>query len=794
MASLNVNVGVSGIGQFKSGMAQAQASVKTMDAALKKAEQEFKQTGNAEDYMAKKTDLLQQKLNAQKQAAANAEQALMQLGKNGVDPASTAYQKMAQTLLNAEAAVLQTENEINGLGTSSQNAAQKTDQLSSSLGGLNKKVSLDQVIGVVDRISGGMENAAKKVVQLGQDLWDVIMDSAKWADDTATMAQMFGFDIDTYQRMQKLVTNGMDTSVESMLAAQSKLRKGVGKETAEVMEYLQDLGLAYEYLDKYGENHTALVTQDDVALFWQAGQALMEMGNAYDKEAAAQALFGRSWRELVPLFDKYKSAEEYNAALQDVTVNSEETVENLAALNDKVSELKGNFDTLKNEVVGALAPALTGAADALNGLLESLMEYLQTPEGKQMLEDLGTAVTGLFEDLSKIDPQDVVSGFVGVFDAIISGLQWVVNNSEKVIGALKAIVIGWGALKLAGGALEIIKLIDGLKGLGIGAGSYAAAGQAAGSAWGASFAAAAIKAVPWLAGLINLLTPSGTGNDDEYYNGQITESGMQNLANSIRRGEFWSGQDGWDYGDWSGVGKWISEHYESDLWDDILNNYAALNALAGFKTGQKTEYELAVALNQLGFALRENTKEQKEADESHPAYVKGAEAGTYYNGENYGIYNLQNERVGTDLRMLLGEPGGVAPNFRGKKADAEVTVRPIAEDGAAEDIEAQIGAVRLPVFLVIQDIQKGRTGFLGSLSGLFDGGHANGLGYVPFDGYAALLHRGERVLTARENQNYTYNNNTYFGNVNLNNGLEIEALTESMERRNRMQRAGYGAW
>lgn len=31
-----------------------------------------------------------------------------------------------------------------------------------------------------------------------------------------------------------------------------------------------------------------------------------------------------------------------------------------------------------------------------------------------------------------------------------------------------------------------------------------------------------------------------------------------------------------------------------------------------------------------------------------------------------------------------------------------------------------------------------------------NGSHANGLAYVPFDGYRAELHRGERVLTAQQ--------------------------------------------
>lgn len=70
--------------------------------------------------------------------------------------------------------------------------------------------------------------------------------------------------------------------------------------------------------------------------------------------------------------------------------------------------------------------------------------------------------------------------------------------------------------------------------------------------------------------------------------------------------------------------------------------------------------------------------------------------------------------------------------------------------------------------------------------------HANGLPFVPWDGYIAMLHRGERVLTAGQNASYTYNSNTYFGSVNLNNGLEVEALTDSIDRHNRKTQAGYG--
>jgi len=43
------------------------------------------------------------------------------------------------------------------------------------------------------------------------------------------------------------------------------------------------------------------------------------------------------------------------------------------------------------------------------------------------------------------------------------------------------------------------------------------------------------------------------------------------------------------------------------------------------------------------------------------------------------------------------------------------------------------------------------SGLTGGLKGRIDGTHANGLAYVPYDGYIAELHKGERVLTAEEN-------------------------------------------
>lgn len=698
--AVNVKMGVD-IGGFTSGIRQGQQILKGLNAEMKASEAEFKATGDAEKKLNAQTKTLNSQLNVQKGIADQARQALKKMTDQGVDPADAAYQKLYVQLMNAEAGANEAQAALNALGGGAEKAADGADQLSNSLNSISKKVSLEQVRSGIDTITTGLENAEKKAVQLGEEIWNAVMDKAKWADDTATMAQMYGIDLDEFQRMQKLVTNGLDTSVEAMLKSQKKLRKGIGDESAGVMDTLKQLGLAFSS-GKEGTAH--IITEDETELFWKAGQALMEMSDAYDKESAAQALFGRSWEELVPLFTKYKSLDEYNKALEGVNVVSEESVNALAELNDKYNELKGNFDTLAGEVMGALAPALTDAANALNGLLTSLLEYLKTDEGKQMLQDLGTAVSGLFDDLKKIDPEDVVKGFTDVFNTVVGSIQWLSDNWEGVVTALKGIVAGWAALKVTGGILDVVKIISGVQ--GITSSGAATAGAAAGSAWGGAFAKAVIAAAPWLIGLYTLLNPAesaGPNIDQMYANGQVTEAGWEHWKNNPEA--------------WNARLMAVGDKY-GDL-GSIMKNQAALNII--------------------------------------------------------GDLQLTDEQV---VQKLSDELGMVP-----------IDTEPVVPENAAADIAEQIGPVYIPI--IAEPTGRIRTPKGWVYPG--DGDHANGLWSVPYDGYLARLHKGERVMTAREVQSRNYSSNLYVESMYMNGGTDAAGLAAAMAAAQRRQMSGYGS-
>ena len=61
MASTNVNVkmGVTGVSEFKRNMTEAKNSIKTLDSALELNEKQLTATGNAEEYMKNKMELLE---------------------------------------------------------------------------------------------------------------------------------------------------------------------------------------------------------------------------------------------------------------------------------------------------------------------------------------------------------------------------------------------------------------------------------------------------------------------------------------------------------------------------------------------------------------------------------------------------------------------------------------------------------------------------------------------------------------------------------------------------------------
>ena len=450
---VNVKMGVSGVQQFKQGMKESQAAVKTLDQALKLNEQQLKSTGDAELYLQNKTKILEDQIAKQTEVVKQSQAALDAMRRNGVQETSTAFQQMQANVYKASADLMRMRSELDGVGDSGADAATEADTLTESLQNMGKGISWQNVTSGIDSITGALEKAAKKALEVGKAITREVLGAGSWADDLHTRATYYGLSDEELQRMEK-TADLVDTNVDTIVSAQKKLRKGIGSADTGVMgAYAALLGEGYDPTKEGWEN-----------AFWDAGEALMSFTNAEEKEVYAQKLFGRSWNELIPLFETGR--EQYEELNNSWSVVSDDNLKKLQEMDDQYQKLSNEFETLKMTFLSTLAESLTPLMETLTGLMEKFSEYLQSPEGQAAMEKLGDAISGMFEDLTNADPEKIVENLSGIFDKIQGGLQWLIDNKDTVVNALKIIVGGFALLKLGNIALNVGKIVSGFKDLG----------------------------------------------------------------------------------------------------------------------------------------------------------------------------------------------------------------------------------------------------------------------------------------------------------------------------------------
>ena len=156
--------------------------------------------------------------------------------------------------------------------------------------------------------------------------------------------------------------------------------------------------------------------------------------------------------------------------------------------------------------------------------------------------------------------------------------------------------------------------------------------------------------------------------------------------------------------------------------------------------------------------------------------------------ESQGFYNDE-QGVGLieqvfDNMLNETDPDGLGAKLqeRFKEQDFEITAEPIIDEESlraqAAGITVKVGAELVPTAL---DGGGGEHGF------------ANGIWSVPYNGFPAILHKGERVVPAREVNNSSFNSNLYVEKMYMNNGTDAQGLAAAMAAAQRRRMSGYGS-
>ena len=461
---VNVKMGVSGVAQFKQGMKESQAAVKNLDQQLKLNEQQLKLNGDAEVYLQNKTKLLEEQIAKQKEVCKNAQNALEAMRKNGVAETSAEFQRMQTQMYKASTDLMEMQTQLQNVGEAGDTAANGVSEMNSQIDRVAKNSSWDNITSGVDKITGAMKAAAETAARMGRAIIQATLEGGQWADELATTATQWEMTPEQVYRMRQ-TANIIDTDAETIYAARKKLVTAMGKDgNKETMGAFAALGISdLSGTDENIEN-----------VFWSAGEALMKFDDEVAKNEYAMKLFGKSWDQLIPIFTAGR--DEYNAMMESWTWIGDEQFESLTKLDDASQKMNTEFEALKLQFESTMADVMTPVMETLTGLMKEFNEYLQSEDGQRMLDSLGQAVSSLFSELGKIDPEQVVSGLVDVFNKITAGFEWIIKNKQGVFDALKYIAGGFALMKIAGLAANIGKIVSGLGGLNGGGGGGGTSG------------------------------------------------------------------------------------------------------------------------------------------------------------------------------------------------------------------------------------------------------------------------------------------------------------------------------
>lgn len=245
--------------------------------------------------------------------------------------------------------------------------------------------------------------------------------AGKYADDIATLSVQTGISTQKLQEWS-YASNFIDTSVDTITGSMTKLLANInsaadGSDTAK--QKFVDLGVSiYDFDGK-------LRPTEDV--FWDLIDALGQIENPTERDAAAMELFGKSAKELNPLIEAGSRAwrELGQEAEKMGVVFSDENLAIMGAFDDSMQKFNATGEALKNSIGLVMIPAFQPLVDAASESMGKVAKALQ--DGVNPAE-----IPGLIEELLGTVEQ-AVGQVAGVIEA---GLPIVSQAVSTIISTL----------------------------------------------------------------------------------------------------------------------------------------------------------------------------------------------------------------------------------------------------------------------------------------------------------------------------------------------------------------------
>lgn len=370
------------------------------------------------ELLAQKQKLLGNQIKNTKEKLEKLKEAQETMDQNGVDKNSDQYMALQRE-------IIATETELSNLKKASDETSAAMSGVAQAATKISK--SADKVAKATKKISTAAAGALGAIGGLA-------IKTAKDADELNTLAKQTGFTVEELQKFQ-YASDLVDVSLDDIVGSARKLKKAVSSDSDE----LKKLGVKTKNADG--------TFRDINDIFFDTLEALGQIDNETERDAAAMAVFGRSADELAGIVDdggqslKALGDEAQAAGL----IMSEDTVSSLNDVNDEIDKLKAKgaaqLAQTGAKALEVLSPILEKVLGFIDGILTKLGEL--TPEQMQTVMTIlavVAAISPLASLLSKVS--GIVAGLPTIIGAVSSALSFLAANPlVLIIAAVAALVV-----------------------------------------------------------------------------------------------------------------------------------------------------------------------------------------------------------------------------------------------------------------------------------------------------------------------------------------------------------------
>lgn len=356
-------IGIQGEREFRNQINQTNQALKTLAAEGKAVTSSFDAETTAEQKAAAQKDILNRKIETQKDKLA--------LLEKGLRESAQMYGEADTRTMKWQQAVHEATAQLNGMEKELQDVDKNVDETADSMdeAGEATKGWADVMKGQL--LADAVKTGLKKIVDFAKDaasaMWDASKAGAAYADDILTLATTTGLSTDELQEY-KYMADLVDVSLETLTGSLTKLTSNMAKAKdgeGEAAAVFQELGVSV--IDGSGQLRKAKdVFKDTIT-------ALGKVKNETDRDTKAMTLFGKSAKELNPMIAA--GADEMEALAKEAHrtgyVLSGEALTALGKQQDAMERLDRKAEALRNNFAAKMAPGITKAYDKIGEAMDN---------------------------------------------------------------------------------------------------------------------------------------------------------------------------------------------------------------------------------------------------------------------------------------------------------------------------------------------------------------------------------------------------------------------------------------